>query len=165
MNFLSGIRSIISTIIRKPLLALVQLNRLPNDPVKELELDTKKPILYVLKSPSNSNLTLLAQQCKEVGLPSPLEAVCPNWTGPGYLFIGKSNVLTSLFPALNSRYQQRIAKLTEYVMQHPESNVQLIPVSIFWGRQPGKEKSLFRVLVSDVEDAGIIRKFFIILYF
>ena len=164
MNVLSGIRSIISSIIRKPLISLVKLNRLPEDPVKELKLDTGKPILYVLKSPSNSNLTLLDQQCKEVGLPSPLNPLCPDWTGPGYLFIGRNSFISRLFPALNRRYQQRMQKLTEYVMKHPTTEVQLVPVSIFWGRQPGKENSLFRVLVSDVEDAGIIRKFFIILF-
>ncbi len=164
MNLLSGMRSVISSIISKPLLSLVRLNRLPEDPIKELKLDLKKPILYVLKSPSNSNLTLLDQQCKEVGLPSPLEPVCSDRADPGYLFIGKNNFITRLFPALNKRYQQRMQNLTSFVLQHPDSDVQLVPVSIFWGRHPGKENSLFRVLVSDVEDAGFIRKFFIILF-
>jgi len=163
MILLTKLRNVVSSVIRKPLLALVDPTINPEDPIKDLGIDPKKPILYALKSPSNANLTLLEYQCQKVGLPSPLAPTCPKWTGPGYLFIGKDNFFTRTFH-INRRYHKRIQNLTNYVMKNPNSEVQLIPVSIFWGRQPGKENSLFKMLLSDVEDAGLLRKFLIILF-
>jgi len=47
---------------------------------------------------------------------------------------------------------------------NPAFDVQLVPVSIFWGREPDKETSLFKLLFSDAPGAGAMRKFFIILF-
>jgi glycerol-3-phosphate O-acyltransferase len=164
MNPFSSLTKIIATIVRKPLLWLVQLNRLPVDPIKELNLDLKKPILYILKVPSSTNLALLEQQCKEIGLPSPTAPVCDDWKESAYLFIGKNSIFNWIMPSRQKRHKQRLQDLTDYVTKHPDKGVQLVPISIFWGRSPTKENSLFRVYFSDVEDAGIIRKFFIVLF-
>ncbi len=164
MNPFSSLTKILTSLVRKPLLWLVQLNRLPADPIKELGLDLKKPILYVLKIPSSTNLALLEQQCEEVGLPSPMAPVCDDWNESAYLFIGKNSIFNWVMPSRKRRHQQRLQNLTDYVLKHPDKDVQLVPISIFWGRGPKKANSLFRVYFSDVEDAGIIRKFFIVLF-
>ena len=164
MNPFASLTKITAGILRKPLLWLVQLNRLPVDPIKELNLDLKKPILYILKVPSSTNLALLEQQCEEIGLPSPTAPVCEEWKESAYLFIGKNSIFNWIMPSRKKRHQQRLQDLTDYVTKNPDKGVQLVPISIFWGRSPKKENSLFRVYFSDVEDAGIVRKFFIVLF-
>ncbi len=164
MNPFISLTKLVASVVRKPLLWMVQLNRLPVDPIKELNLDLKKPILYILKVPSGTNLALLEQQCEEIGLPSPTAPVCDDWNESAYLFIGRNSIFNWIMPSRQKRHQQRLQDLTDYVIKHPDKEVQLVPISIFWGRGPKKENSLFRVYFSDVEDAGIIRKFFIVLF-
>ncbi len=73
------------------------------------------------------------------------------------------------------RRQQRLLKrrkrpttlmaLTQAVQENPELDYQLVPVSVFWGRAPGKEKSLFKILFSDRWSIpGPVRKFFTVLF-
>jgi len=164
MNPFSSLTKIIASIVRKPLLWLVRLNRLPVDPIKELNLDLKKPILYILKVPSSTNLALLEKHCEEIGLPSPTAPVCDDWKESAYLFIGKNSIFNWIMPSRQKKHRQRLQDLTDYVSKHPDKEVQLVPISIFWGRGPKKEKSLLGVYFSDVEDAGFIRKFFIVLF-
>ncbi len=48
--------------------------------------------------------------------------------------------------------------------QNPDLDVQLVPVSVFWGRQPEKESSLWRIIFSNNwSPPGLIKKFLIIL--
>ncbi len=54
--------------------------------------------------------------------------------------------------------------LVHFGLEHPDQDVQIVPVSLFWGRSPDKEKSLVKLLLSDTWSvAGRLQKFLIIL--
>jgi glycerol-3-phosphate O-acyltransferase len=54
--------------------------------------------------------------------------------------------------------------LVRHGLEHPEEDVQIVPVSLFWGRSPDKEKSVVKLLLSDTWSvAGRLQKFLIIL--
>ncbi|RMH45577.1 MAG: glycerol-3-phosphate 1-O-acyltransferase PlsB [Gammaproteobacteria bacterium] len=161
MKLISTIRKFVSNLIRKPLVWWVNLKRIPENPVQELGIDPNKPVFYVLGAPSATNLALLRQQCDMVGLPSPMQPLCNGFNEPSYAFsVGRG----WFSKAKQKRHQRRLKKLVEYLMSHPECEVQIVPVALYWGRAPTREASFWRVLFRDVEDASRLRKFFIILF-
>src|SRR5699024_8672039 len=63
--------------------------------------------------------------------------------------------------AKDSQLSPRLSRLVAAVLQHPELQVRLVPVSILWGRAPEKEDSLFKLLTADNwEDPSITKQLF-----
>ncbi len=144
--------------LQRPMNILVSPAVIPEQPIKELELDVSQPIYYVLSHYSATDLTLLHQQCLNVGLPSPLV----DKDDTDYLFVLRKKRIWNK----STNYRRHHPKLTHILdrqKDNPELNVQLVPVSISWGRNPGKEKSLFRIFLSNtVGGIGFLRKAIII---
>ncbi len=161
MNFISAIRKFLTIILQWPIVTLVKPNLVPKDPIKELGIDVDKPVLYILKMPSNANLTLLKLQCLQAGLPSPLAPLHSELQGSSYLYLQGRGWFANV---KQKRHQTKLKQLTQQLMDNPELQIQMVPVSIFWGRGAEKENSLFRLLFSDSENAGRLRKFFIVLF-
>lgn len=154
MSFSERLKLASFRILEWPIKLLAKPAVLPENPAKELGLDIKQPIYYVLSHYSATDLNLLHQQCLKLGLPSPLE----NNKDCGYIFVRKNkhfwNSSTNYV-----RHQPRLAKLLEMQNDNPEMKVQLIPVTISWGRNPGKENSLLRIFLSNtVGGIGYLRK-------
>jgi glycerol-3-phosphate O-acyltransferase len=58
----------------------------------------------------------------------------------------------------------QIKQLIGALRKGDSADIALVPVSIFWGRDPGKEeKSVFKLLFSDDENAGALQKLFIVM--
>ena len=111
---MSGWPRIYYKLLNLPLSILVKSKSIPADPAPELGLDTSRPIMYVL--PYNSN-TLL----------------------PRYVFIhGGPRVFTYYTPK-----EESIKLFHDYLDLHrsnPNLDVQMVPVSVMFGRAPGREK-------------------------
>jgi glycerol-3-phosphate O-acyltransferase len=161
MKWITWLRRLLVGLVRWPLVWWVKPNRIPEDPVAELGLDPDKPILYVLGAPSSTNLAILKQQCELLGLPSPVGRLCSDCDEPSYLFIKGRGWFSR---AKQKRHEKRLRHLTAYLLEHPDSNIQVVPVALYWGRAPSRGSSLWRVIFSDVEDASRLRKFFIVLF-
>ncbi|MCI0749622.1 MAG: glycerol-3-phosphate 1-O-acyltransferase PlsB [Nevskiales bacterium] len=146
--------------LRKPMLWLVRAQVAPGDLKARLNLDPARPVCFVLPRRSWSDLFVLERVCREQNLPRPYRTgnELPSVQKPGYLYLP---VL------LESRlYRGRGPEITELVRRavaDPGFDVQLVPVSIFWGREPDKETSLFKLLFADAPGAGVLRKLFIII--
>ncbi|NVJ61590.1 MAG: glycerol-3-phosphate 1-O-acyltransferase PlsB [Gammaproteobacteria bacterium] len=158
------IRNLYFALAKLPLKWLVRIKAIPEQPIESLELDLDKPIYYVLRTRSTSSYTMLQSECKRLGLPEPqyLSASDQSIKNGGVFFIQHK--------AIFGRRQSTITKysrlLEQLLEQHQDNNddVQLVPVSIYWGRNPGKEKSLLRVLLTDSESATPFRKLLILLF-
>jgi glycerol-3-phosphate O-acyltransferase len=143
-----------------PVKRLVKPTVLPNNPVEDLQLDLNAPIHYVLSHYSSVDLSVLAQYCQQAGLPSPFT----NHNGKAcYIFIRKNK----RFWNSSTNYKRHEPRLNELLKQQgiqPEQNVQLVPVSIAWGRNPGKEKSFIRLVFSNaLGGIGALRKMLVVL--
>lgn len=159
MRALTEVLFLLAWLLRKPMLWLVRARVAPDDPKSRLALDPARPVCYVLPQRSWSDLFVLERLCKEQGLPPPHRtgSDLPTLTRPGFLY------LSVLIESRRTGRAADIARLIERAVANPAFDVQLVPVSIFWGREPDKETSLFKLLFSDAPGAGALRKLVIII--
>ncbi|GHE20776.1 glycerol-3-phosphate 1-O-acyltransferase PlsB [Halomonas urumqiensis] len=112
-----------------------------------LDLDPELPVLYVLPRPALSDALLLASLTREQGLPS----------AAGRRRIGRVELPACVsLPVSRRRLWRRgqraqapFQPLIEQRMSDPAYEVQLVPVSVFWGRAPGKPFGFWRLLAAD----------------
>jgi glycerol-3-phosphate O-acyltransferase len=117
-------------------------------------------VCYVLETGGLADQLALEQACAKHGLPSPTES---------FEFCGvRENkrviVLRSLegffFRRPRKSGSQRLRRLVDASL-HGEQDLLLIPVAIYWGRSPDKERTILQLLFSENWDVvGRTRKFF-----
>ncbi|MDU3719133.1 MAG: glycerol-3-phosphate 1-O-acyltransferase PlsB, partial [Klebsiella michiganensis] len=137
---MSGWQRIYYKLLNLPLRALVKSKSIPAQPAQELGLDTSRPIMYVLPYNSKADLLTLRAQCLEHELPDPLEPLeIDGGLLPRYVFIhGGPRVFTYYTPK-----EESIKLFHDYLdlhRNHPDLDVQMVPVSVMFGRAPGREK-------------------------
>ncbi|QJQ96784.1 MULTISPECIES: glycerol-3-phosphate 1-O-acyltransferase PlsB [Halomonadaceae] len=113
---------------------------------QELALCPTLPTLYVLPHPAFSDAVLLAELCARHGLPSPDEPLVLAGTAQRAL-LALPHGGRRLWPGAAPRAP--FMPLIEFLSAHPEADLQLVPVSIFWGRAPGKRFGLWKMLAAD----------------
>ncbi|WMS86420.1 glycerol-3-phosphate 1-O-acyltransferase PlsB [Pleionea litopenaei] len=159
-----GLRHLYFNLVKLPLKWLVKVKTLPENPIESLDLDTTKPIYYVMRTRSTSSFLMLQQECEKHGLPQPnyLSSNQTEVPNGGAFFIQHKQIFGRR-PSTITKYANQLEKLLE---QHQDNvdDIQLVPVSIYWGRNPGKEKSLLRLFFTDTESATPFRKFLILLF-
>jgi len=162
-NFL-GLSSFFFTLLRKMLFFWVKTEVIGSEK-EHLQLDPDKPVCYVLQNSSLSSRLVLEQECLRAGLPS----------SQAPLSISGEDIRRSFF-FLNKRQGQwfrkrqspvltpRLKQMVHEAQLNPELDIQIVPVSLLWGREPEKQKSMFKLLVSDSWSvAGRLQKFLIIM--
>lgn len=108
------------------------------------ELDDDIPTFYVLREYSRSNSLLVDIKTRELDLPSALASttVGKNTESASVIFLkhrhGSDNVPSP-----------RLERLVRACLDDPTLRVQLVVVTILWGRAPSKEDSLLRLLMAD----------------
>lgn len=129
-----------------------------------LELDPNRPVCYVMQYRSLSNRLVLEQEVARAGLP-PATAPLAVRGGPDQSFCFLYRRARSSFsPRLTPVMTPQMERLIELTLDDPTLDIQLVPVSLFWGRSPDKEKSVLKLLLSDTwAVAGRFQKLLIIL--
>ncbi len=149
----------------KPFIKVVtNAHVVPTNPLKELEINPDKPICYVLSRDSLSDVLLLDKYLEKLNLPRPTKKLkdLHHGRGASYFYLAKTGVFQV------QREFQNTPPPLDYVLKRATEDrsfdVQLVPVSVFWGRDPGRdEKSLLKLLFFDDDHAGIVQKSFIVL--
>ncbi|PXV76971.1 glycerol-3-phosphate acyltransferase [Pantoea sp. PNA 14-12] len=139
MLSMSGWRKIFYKLLNLPLSFLVKSKAIPADPVSEHGLDPTRPIMYVLPYDSKADLLTLRAQCIRHDLPDPLIPLeIDGALLPRHVFINDGpRVFPYFVPSLES-----VKIFHEYLDLHrsnPELDVQMLPVSVMFGRAPGRE--------------------------
>ncbi|MDO4430496.1 MAG: glycerol-3-phosphate 1-O-acyltransferase PlsB [Lonepinella koalarum] len=126
-------------ILELPLSLLVKNNAIPNHPAEELQLNLHQPVVYVLPYTSQTDLVVLRRNCLAVGLPDPLENNEINGKSfPRFVFLDEGR---RFFKSKVAK-QETITIFNNYLELHrtfSDLDVQVIPVSVLWGRSPGQE--------------------------
>lgn len=159
-----GLDSFFLFFLRKLLFIWVRTHRLPQD-FSSLGIDPERPIVYALQDKSFSNLLVVEYECLKLGLPRPTGLTGIRGTAADRrvfcltrndgLFFGRYRL-----PYISERVERLVA--AGDIEGNPE--VQIVPVSVYWGRRPEKEHSLLRILLSDTWSAsGLVKKMFMIL--
>ncbi len=142
----------------KPFLIFVKPQVFPENPeALQASLDGK-PVCYVLKQHSWIDRAVVRKVCKQLGL-VPMSA---RWGDFPTEETAACLYLHSLQRELETGEGDLVGQF-ELVTADSDYPLQLVPVSIFWGRSPGSETSLFKLLLGDADRAGRFRKLVIML--
>ncbi|MCX6128147.1 MAG: glycerol-3-phosphate 1-O-acyltransferase PlsB, partial [Proteobacteria bacterium] len=145
----------------RPVLLWVRTSALQENLKEYLELSSG-PVIYVLPKRSIIDYLVLLRTCRQYGLPEPdlgldfnrsRRAVC--------LFLEKTNAIKRV---RRLKPSQVMLHLVRQVQEQTGEKPQIVPVSPFWGKDPGTEEpSIIKLIFNDDEDAGWLQKFFIVL--
>ncbi|MFP5357458.1 MAG: glycerol-3-phosphate 1-O-acyltransferase PlsB [Gammaproteobacteria bacterium] len=141
----------------RPFSRLIRYKTAPGALRESLGLDPSKPVVFVLATRDWSDLFVLERLCRDLQLPR------PSRTGLNFPSVDRAGVV--YLPALLETRVRRteLTGLMETAIATRDYEAQIVPVSIFWGRDPGSETSLFKLLFADSVQAGRLRKLFIML--
>ncbi len=126
--------------------------------------DTDAEVCYVLESGGLADVLALERACAMHGMPSPTEAIdfCGNRERRRFVVLRRMQGF--FFRRPRKTGSQRLKRLIEAGKQG-DRELLLIPVAIYWGRSPDKERSLLKLVFSENWEAiGRIRKFFTTLF-
>lgn len=136
---MSGLRNFYYKLLNIPLKLLVRSKAIPKDPIEELGIDPLQPVMYVLPYHSMADLLTVRAQCLAHDLPDPLEPLeIDGYQLPRYVFIDKGPRVFSYY----APKQESVKIFHDYLdlmQNNPSLDVQLIPVSVMFGRSPGRE--------------------------
>jgi glycerol-3-phosphate O-acyltransferase len=126
-----------------------------------------KPIFYIVRHQSASDLLTLQNACKKQGLPDPLSQVTIN--GKSFnrtLCLTKPNSIFSWRKVSETKAMEQGLQLLNQHSLDEDIDAQLIPVNLIWGRTPTKERKNLNIgtLLADQESPNWLRKFFIVLF-
>lgn len=150
-----------ASILQWLLWPFIKYKIIPAEPVSSLELQSDKPLFYITRVASASDLATLKRACREQGLPDPTSYVTlGDITLPRTLFLERSAAFWGKSRPTLALQQGR--KLLQAHLAYPNQSAQLVPVSICWGRAPGKEASV-KAILGEKTAPGWWHKFFVVL--
>ncbi len=129
------------------------------------DLDQNARTLYVLADRGLSDLLVLTQICRRLSLPSPLQRI----SIPGGTYYHSVYSLASSSPLTDWLHRRRkqsplLQDFIDTLQLGEPFDVQVVPVSVFWGRPLAKQKHWIQVLFADTWSVGgRISKFLTIL--
>ena len=125
--------------------------------------DSDAAVCYVLETGGLADVLALERACALHGMPSPTEPFefCGVRESKRFIVMRR---LKGIWPRRPSTIGSRRLKRLVDGADNCEQQLLLIPVAIYWGRSPEKERSLFKLLLSENWDIiGRSRKFFVTL--
>lgn len=130
---------------------------------ESLNLSDSDLICYVLSFRSISDLVVTDMACQAGDLPSAVSIIPEINESRAVFFLGRGE---GTFGRKSLRQQSaRMMRLIEHQKALKNRSIKIIPVSLFWGHQPDREKSLFKLLLSENWSATSgLKKFFAMLF-
>lgn len=128
--------------------------------VDEHESEPSAPdhIVYVMKSPSFSDLVVAQRSARQLGMPDPLEPLVINDVSyPRVLFVEDPK------NRLEYSATQPFHDLLSLHQNEPQQNVLMFPVALFWGRNAGREEPTGAV-TADIEVKGLWKRLMVLIF-
>jgi len=151
--------------VLRRLLYLVTRTRVFPETAELLKLRPDLPVCYVLHERHLSNLLVLDRECRELGLPPALRPLRDSaFTAPRSFFVLARKLRGSIVPNPRSEHSEMLKSLVRTAFADPRFDVQLVPVTILWGREPAKQDSVLKALFSETwQQVSTLRHFFAVL--
>jgi len=150
MSDFTPVERLLLPLVRAFVRLWVRPSVLPDD-VRD-RLGSGRPIVYVLEKRSVVDVAVLEFVCEQRNLPPPLARFGPEVLHHSTLFLERRAGLLGL--RTDRRTPDALRTLTTVAAGNPAFDADLVPVSLFWGRAPGRERSWFRLLVAEGWDIG-----------
>jgi len=154
----------INRLLRWILFLWVRVEVFPED-VATTGLDSRRPILYVLADRSLADLLVIGEIARRNRLPDPQSRLPLDGLEKYHSIYS----LASRSPMIDwfkrrRKHSEMLADILRAFGEKRALELQIVPVSVFWGRPLARQKSWLQVLFADTWSlAGRIRKFFTIL--
>jgi glycerol-3-phosphate O-acyltransferase len=158
------LHKLLLAMVTVPMKWLVKVNSIPSDLEAELGIDKNRPIVYLLRTRSVTDQLVLKMSAVALGLPRP--TLDMNITGQSYsscLFLQKPRSVLNR-KIKGTSIQEDAAKLFSMHRENSELDIQIVPVSILWGRAPNKNTSGWSDVIANQMSPSWLRKFFIVLF-
>ena len=158
------LHKLLLAMVTVPMKWLVKVNSIPSDLEAELGIDKNRPIVYLLRTRSVTDQLVLKMSAVALGLPRP--TLDMNITGQSYsscLFLQKPRSVLNR-KIKGTSIQEDAAKLFSMHKENSELDIQIVPVSILWGRAPNKNTSGWSDVIANQMSPSWLRKFFIVLF-
>jgi len=111
-------------------------------------------ICFVLETGGLSDLLALERVCARHDLPSPGSALFYAGRRERRRIVILRRMQGLLFRHPSTRPSRRLERLVALSKGAPRKKLLLVPVSIYWGRSPDKERSIWKLLFSENWDVG-----------
>ncbi|WP_144211549.1 glycerol-3-phosphate 1-O-acyltransferase PlsB [Shewanella donghaensis] len=136
----------------------------PEDPFADLNLDPDKPVVYVMKTESLSDIAALNEVTAKYGLPSPYERLDVDGLNTPRIVCVEGRKPLFGKRLSGDKFVDNFTKLLTLHKKNNELDIQLVPVSLYWGRIPGKEDDTITAAVFERENPTWLRKWLMILF-
>jgi glycerol-3-phosphate O-acyltransferase len=150
-------------LFRRLLALWVRYTLRPEDAVARLH-GRDNPLCYVLERRSVTDLAVLQNACMKLKLARPQKRLLPQARDLRSFFY-LSRPLGFWDERIDRRPPPELLAMIETLRAHPDADVDLVPVAVYWGRAPQREASWLRLLL--VEDWALtsrLRKFFQVIF-
>ena len=138
--------------------------RVQNNTLDALGISADKPVVYVLQNRSLSDLLVLDRECQKAGLSRPCSSLTDQAISEKYACFSLTRPEGLVLTRDRTYHSARLVRLVKAVEANPDQDVQIVPVSVFWGRAPDKEDSPLKLLFAWNYNLGSrFRKFLAIL--
>ena len=108
-----------------------------------------RPVCYVLERESHADLAVLDNACVQLGLPRPERRLTADRRSTATAHFALLRRPPRFGARSRSGAPRRLVELVEAAAADPRSDIDLVPVSVFWGRAPLKEISVWRLLFTE----------------
>ena len=155
------------SILRKIITLWARPRVLPEDVRRTLK-RSGTPVCYVLETRGVADMVVLQQACIALDLPRSSAPVVAG-EGPRRLAERSLICLERRTGFLGNRVDRRvppeIRAFVDAVNADPSIDVEFVPVNVFWGRAPAKERSWFRLLFAESWDlVGRFRRLLAVMF-
>ena len=158
------LHKLLLAIVTVPVKWLVKVNSTPSDLEAELGIDKSRPIVYLLRTRSVTDQLALKMSTLALGLPKPtLNFTIDDQRHSSCLFLQKPKSVLNR-KTKGTSIQEDAAKLFRLHRENPDLDIQIVPVSILWGRAPNKNTSGWSDVIANQVSPSWLRKFFIVLF-
>ncbi len=113
------------------------------DPGK-LGIDPEDPVCYVMPYRSLADLMVIDRACEDCGLPRPMDPIHSLGEKRSFFFLGHPE---GRFGRKTQRHHSE--RMQRLFQSAGADDLRIIPVSLFWGHQPDREKSILKLILSE----------------
>ena len=155
---------LVLNILRRVLYLITRTQVFPESP-EALGLREDRPICYVLHEHHLANLLVLDHECRRLGLPPALKPMRDDaFSAPRSYFFLSRNLRGNIVPNPRIDHAALLKALVRAAFADPRFDVQLVPVTLLWGREPGKQDSVLKALFAETwQQVSTLRHLFAIL--
>jgi glycerol-3-phosphate O-acyltransferase len=146
MADLSGLDRLWQGLLRAPVSIWARPHVLPED-LRARFAQRERPLCYVLNEYGAADLVVLEKVCAAHGLPAPSQALKKPLPSQSAMFLERRAGFWG--DRTDYRIPDVLRTLVNAAAQDPTLDVDLVPVTVLWGRAPNRKDSWLRILLSE----------------